>query len=312
MRIMLWHVHGSWTTSFLQGGHTYLLPVLPDRGPYGRGRARTWDWPANAVEVTPQEAAAADVDVLIVQRPEELDVLAESWLGGRRPGRDVPAVYVEHNAPQGRINEMVHPAAGQDALTVVHVTHFNALLWDTGSTRTTVIEHGIVDPGYRYTGRLNRAAAMVNEPVRRARVAGTDLLQRFAGTIPTDVYGMETKDVGGHGNLPQGELHDVISERRLYIHPYRWTSLGLALLEAMHLGMPVVALDTTEAAEAVPPDTGIVSNRWSVLEQGIRQLRNEPERAAAMGKAAREAALDRYGLPRFVDEWNRLLQEVVR
>ena len=34
-----------------------------------------------------------------------------SWLGGRRPGVDVPAVYVEHNAPQGRIAEMVHPTA---------------------------------------------------------------------------------------------------------------------------------------------------------------------------------------------------------
>ncbi|MDQ4029188.1 MAG: glycosyltransferase family 1 protein, partial [Actinomycetota bacterium] len=45
MNIFLWHVHGSWTTSFVQGRHRYLLPVLPDRGPEGRGRAETWDWP---------------------------------------------------------------------------------------------------------------------------------------------------------------------------------------------------------------------------------------------------------------------------
>ena len=29
-----------------------------------------------------------------------------------------------------------------------------------------VIEHGIPDPGYRYTGELAAAGAVVNEPVR--------------------------------------------------------------------------------------------------------------------------------------------------
>ncbi len=51
MRILLWHVHGSWTTAFVQGPHEYLVPVLPDRGPDGRGRAQTWDWPGSVREV---------------------------------------------------------------------------------------------------------------------------------------------------------------------------------------------------------------------------------------------------------------------
>ena len=51
MRILLWHVHGSWTTAFVQGGHEYLVPVTPDRGPYGLGRARTYPWPESVREV---------------------------------------------------------------------------------------------------------------------------------------------------------------------------------------------------------------------------------------------------------------------
>ena len=39
MRILLWHVHGSWTTAFVQGEHEYLVPVTPDRGPDGVGIA---------------------------------------------------------------------------------------------------------------------------------------------------------------------------------------------------------------------------------------------------------------------------------
>jgi glycosyl transferase family 1 len=311
MRILLWHVHGSYTTSLVQGRHEYLIPVLPGRGPDGLGRARTWNWPANAVEVTSDEAASADVDLVVLQRPHELDGLAERWLGGRRPGRDVPAVYLEHNSPQGRIAEMRHPAADRADLTIVHVTHFNALFWDTGSTPTRVVEHGVVDPGYRYTGELTRAAVVVNEPLRRGRVTGTDLLPRLNGNVPLDLFGMGVEALGGVENLPQHELHAEMARRRVYLHPIRWTSLGLSLLEAMHLGMPIVALATTEVSEAVPPAAGVVSNRLDALHDALGRLVRDPDEARARGVAAREAALSRYGLGRFLADWDALFEEVV-
>ena len=311
MRVLLWHVHGSWTTSFVQGPHTYLVPVLPDRGPDGRGRAQTWTWPDSIVEVTPEEAAAADVDVVILQRPEELWGVAERWLG-RRPGLDVPSVYLEHSSPQGRIAAMRHPAADRPDLLLVHVTHFNRLFWDAGSTPTAVIEHGIVDPGYRYGGHMQRAAAVINEPVRRGRVTGTDLLETFSRALPVDLFGMGASALGGTESLVQDELHDALAERRVYLHPIRWTSLGLSLLEAMHLGMPVVALATTEVCEAVPSQAGFVSNDIEVLLDGLRLLANDREEAVSRGKAAREAALDRYGLDRFLREWDEVLARVAR
>jgi len=311
MRILLWHVHGSYTTSLVQGGHQYLLPTLPDRGPDGRGRAQTWDWPPSAVEVTPAEAATAEVDVVVVQRPHELDDLAERWLGGRRPGRDVPAVYLEHNAPQGRIDDMRHPAADRPDLTVVHVTRFNRLFWDTGSTPTRVVEHGVVDPGPRYSGELERAVAVVNEPVRRARVTGTDLLRPLADAsgVPVDLFGMQSEGLGGT-SVTQDALHDEMARRRVYLHPIRWTSLGLTLLEAMHLGMPVVAVGTTEVPDAVPAEAGIVSNDPAVLAEGLRRLVADPELAMVMGKAGRAAALERFGLARFLADWDDVLAEV--
>ncbi|HEX2028362.1 MAG TPA: glycosyltransferase, partial [Nitriliruptorales bacterium] len=284
----------------------------------GRGRARTWRWPPQAVEVTPAEAADAHVDVVVLQRPRELHGLAERWLGGRRPGRDVPALYLEHNAPQGRINHLRHPAADRDDLLVVHVTHFNDLFWDVGGTPTRVIEHGIVDPGERYTGELPRAAVAVNEPVRRRRVTGTDLLPRLTAVAPVDLFGMRLDGLGDlagvttHEDLPQWRLHHELPRRRVYAHPVRWTSLGLSLLEAMHLGMPVVALATTEVSEAVPPEAGVVSTRFGALVEAVRMLVADPEEARRIGKAGRAAALQRYGLQRFLDDWDAVLGEVAR
>ncbi|MET9686779.1 glycosyltransferase [Streptomyces coeruleorubidus] len=319
MNILLWHVHGSWTTAFVQGPHTYLVPVTPGRDPDGLGRARTFTWPASVREVTPEDLRDTPVDLVLLQRPHEAG-LAERWLGGRRPGRDVPALYLEHNAPDGDVPDTRHPCADRADLTIVHVTHFNRLFWDCGTTRTEVVEHGIVDPGHRYTGRLARAAVVVNEPVRRARYTGTDLLPALAEAVPLDVFGMGTEGLAGRlglppdrcrtADLPQSELHTALAERRMYLHPVRWTSLGLSLLEAMHLGLPVLALATTEAVEAVPRGAGTLSTRPDVLARAARRYLHEPEAAAADGARARQAALERYGLKRFLADWERLITEV--
>ena len=308
MRILLWHVHGSWTTAFVHGHHDYVVPVLPGRGPDGLGIATTYAWPACVTELAPEALREEDFDVVVLQRPHELEHLAEAWLG-RRPGRDLPAVYVEHNAPQGRIADMRHPAADRPDLTLVHVTHFNALFWDAGGTPTRVVEHGIVDPGPRYTGELRRAVVVINEARRRGRVTGTDLLPRFAEAAPIDLFGMDAPALGGV-ELPQEALHGEMARRRVYLHPIRWTSLGLSLLEAMHLAMPVVALGTTEVHEAVPPEAGVVSTKLDVLAAGLRRLVADPDEARERGQAAREAVLARHGLGRFLADWDELLEDV--
>jgi hypothetical protein len=326
MKVLLWHVHGSWTTAFVAGTHEYLLPVIAgpgtgERSPDGLGRARTWDWPASAREVTPEDLRAEDVDVVVLQRTRDLD-LVRTWLG-REPGRDLPAVFLEHNAPSGAVPDTRHPLADRDDIPIAHVTHFNQLFYDNGRAPTTVIEHGIVDPGERYTGELARAAVVVNEPVRRGRTTGGDLLPGLAAVAPVDVfgmgltglherYGLDPDRVALHDDPPQAAMHAELARRRVYVHPVRWTSLGLSLLEAMHLGLPVVGLATTEAVEAVPAEAGVLSTRPERLWAAVREFLHDEDAARLAGKAARAAALERYGLARFLADWDRLLAEVTR
>ncbi|MBF4567845.1 glycosyltransferase [Plantibacter sp. VKM Ac-2880] len=318
MRILLWHVHGGWTDAFVRGGHDYLLPVNDARDGWGLGRADR-DWPASVVEIPVGELRETDVDVVVLQRPDEVDAVER--LTGRRPGRDLPAVFVEHNTPKTSITDAVHPLADREDIPVVHVTHFNRMFWDTGRAPTTVVEHGVADPGHRYTGALERLGVVINEPVRRWRVTGTDLLPAFTELAPVDVFGMggdglptalgtSAERIRPVGDLRTGELHRELARRRVYLHPLRWTSLGLALLEAMHLGMPVLALATTEAPRAVPPAAGLVSNDLDALRDAARRYLADPDLARATGEAARAHALAHYGLPAFLHTWDRVLAEV--
>ncbi|MBP2330666.1 glycosyltransferase involved in cell wall biosynthesis [Kibdelosporangium banguiense] len=122
-----------------------------------------------------------------------------------------------------------------------------------------------------------------------------------AAKVPLDIFGM-----GLHGlDDCAGRLrpHGDLARRRVYLHTTRWTSLGLSLIAAMHLAMPVVALATTEALRAVPTDCGLVSI-------DVDELAGEPESARRMGKQAREYALAHYGLTQFLDDWDELMMEV--
>ena len=314
MRILIWHVREAWTTAFVHGRHEYLLPTSLDRGPDGQGRSRTCEWPVAAREVAIDALADEEVDVVVLQRPHEVE-LAEKWLGGRRPGRDLPAVYLEHDTPAGGVPDTRHPMAGGD-VPIVHVTGFNDLVWDCDGTPTTVIEHGVVDPGRRYTGDIERAGMVVNDPVRRGRSVGVDLIPALAEGVGADVFGMRVERLPAYQglrtyeDLSQQDLHDHLPRRRVYVQLHRWTSLGLSLIEAMHLGMPVVALATTETPLAVPQEAGFVTTRRDEIVPAVRHLMKDPDVAEEAGLIGRRYARKRYGLDRFLDEWDDVLRWV--
>lgn len=315
--LLMWHVHGSWTESFVAGRHRCVIPVNAERDPFGRGLCGR-NWP-RAQEVSWDSLREENVDLVILQRPEEIDLTAQ-WLG-RRPGIDVPAVYVEHNAPRPFAVDSTHPLAEHDEIPVVHVTDFNRIMWNNGVAPTRVITHGIADPGLLYTGEIRAAATMINEPCRRWRTVGTDLLDIFGTRVPIDVWGIGTEllaecihsaGVRGRGDVPAAQLLPEVARRRVYLHTARWTSLGLSLIEAMFLGMPVVAVASTMAPLVVPPEAGVVSADVDTLTRALEGFIADGSAAAAAGKAARDFAKAHFALERFLAEWDDVIDECCR
>jgi hypothetical protein len=60
----------------------------------------------------------------------------------------------------------------------------------------------------------------------------------------------------------------------------------------------------------VPPAAGVVSTDVDRLVAGARTLLADPDAARAAGHVARAAALERFGLERFLADWDTLLKEV--
>src|SRR4029079_6984360 len=72
------------------------------------------------------------------------------------------------------------------------------------------------------------------------------IYEQLSRQVPLDLVGMESQPCGGLGEVFPPDLPAFESRYRFYFHPIRFTSLGLALIEAMLVGLPVVGLATTE------------------------------------------------------------------
>ncbi|WP_019971421.1 glycosyltransferase [Mycobacterium sp. 141] len=315
--VLAWHVHGSWMESFVAGPHRYLVPVNGAKDADGRGLiGRSWP---RAEEVSTDKLRDQDIDLIVLQRPHEIELAAE--LLGRRPGVDVPAVYVEHNAPRPYAADSQHVLATRTDIPIVHVTEFNRLMWDNGVAPTRVITHGIADPGNLYTGDVAAAATMINEPLRRWRTVGADLLDELSSQVPIDVWGIGSRElnrkgalaaVRGKGDVPHPHVLHQIVRRRVYLHTARWTSLGISLIEAMFLGMPIVAIGSTMAPMTVFAEAGVVSADVKTLAYALQGFVTDVSAAAVAGKAARAYALAHFTLDRFVNDWDRVIAECCR
>jgi glycosyltransferase involved in cell wall biosynthesis len=185
-------------------------------------------------------------------------------------------------------------------------------MWDSGVTPTRVIEHGVTVPeGIAYSGDIARGVAVVNNVHRRGRRLGPDVLARAREAVPIDVAGMGTDELGGAGDLPRDVLASYEAQRRFFFNPIRYTSMGLAVCEAMMLGMPIVGLATTEMATAIENGvSGYVHTDERTLHDAMRELIANPAEARRLGDGARRAAQERFGIGRFIRDWDRALQHV--
>ncbi|MFM8322528.1 MAG: glycosyltransferase [Chloroflexota bacterium] len=308
MNLLTWHIHGSYLYYLSHANHTFYLPVKPGRPEGYGGRSGSFPWPANVIDVPAEEVSRLDLDAVIFQSARNYQEDQHEILSPEQ--RALPRLYIEHDPPRQHPTDTRHPLDDPNVL-LVHVTHFNNLMWDSGRTPTTVIEHGVtVPPGVRYTGELDRGIVVVNGLKTRGRRLGLDVYQHACARLPLDLIGMGSAELGGLGEVPHHDLPAFEARYRFFFNPIRYTSLGLAVCEAMLLGMPVVGLATTEMATVIENGvSGFVDTDLRRLETAMQALLDDPGEARRLGQGAARAAAERFDIRRFTRDWDLALRQ---
>lgn len=309
LRVLTWHVHGNYLYYLTQAHHEFYLVTKPGNPAGYAGKTGVLPWGDNVHEVAADEVAKQQFDVILFQHRTQWDDDRLNLLTDVQ--RRLPRVYIEHDPPQENAFEQRHWVDDANTL-LVHVTHFNNLMWDSNKTPTRVIEHGVVvPPGVRYTGELERGIVVINHIRQRGRRLGSDVFAEARARVPLDLVGMDAESAGELGEIGNLDLAAFSARYRFFFNPIRWTSLGLAIVEAMTIGMPIIGLATTELATVIRNgESGYVDTNVETLIDAMQHLLRDLEEARRLGEGARKVALERFHIDRFVSDWDRTLLHV--
>jgi glycosyltransferase involved in cell wall biosynthesis len=216
-------------------------------------------------------------------------------------------------------------------------------LWEAYRRRATVIEHGVdfeqpqpemiseLRTRYGLDGRavavtvnhlhprkrvdlflraMHHAAAQV--PTATALVVGGGPERENLETLAAELGMQSGRDVIFTGAVPEEELPAHYALGDVYLHTGREESFGLSVIEALSLGLPVVAVaeggpcDTVQdgiSGYLVPPDTEALGNATATL------LEN-PTRARQMGRAGASFVASHYSWTRGADTLLRVFEKI--
>ena len=308
LRVLTWHVHGNYLLYLTQAAVEFYLPVKPGV-PGHSGRGSTFPFGPNVHEVPAEAVRDLDLDCLLFQSHPNYLEDQHTLLSAEQ--RRLPSIYLEHDPPREHPTDTRHPVDDPNVL-VVHVTHFNNLMWDCGRSPTRVIEHGVMVPdSARYSGELPRGLVVVNNLKKRGRRLGLDVFERLRDEVPLDLVGMGAEEAGGLGEVQPMQLAAFEARYRFFFNPIRYTSLGLAVCEAMMIGLPILGLATTEMVTVVENGvSGHLATDPTRLIEPMRHLLGDPAEARRLGAGARRVALQRFGIHRFARDWEETFIQV--
>ncbi|HET9959356.1 MAG TPA: glycosyltransferase family 4 protein [Polyangiaceae bacterium] len=99
------------------------------------------------------------------------------------------------------------------------------------------------------------------------------------------------------GIISEEEKKDILAASTLLVHPAVWEPFGIAVIEGMAVGKPVVVADARGPGLIVEHgQTGLVVPRSqpAALAEGISRLLRDPELAREMGERGAERVRERY------------------
>lgn len=217
--------------------------------------------------------------------------MAEMSFGVEREIRVIPNfVDSARHSPNLRAPEIRARYAVGDEMLIGHMSNFRPVkrLQDVVRTFAAVLK------------QVNARLLLIGEGEL------TQEVRRMAGELGI------AEQVDFLGSVEQ--VGDILAQLDLFLLPSETESFGLAALEAMACGVPVIATRTGGLPEVIDHDvTGMLYpvGDYEAMGGAAISLLKDDERRRHMGDAARASAVERYSLDLIIPQYEELYWELV-
>lgn len=294
-RIFTWPAQQQYLFELAQGEFDFYVPSGQD----GSFKA-LFAGQKNVTELDPQEIKNTVFDCILFQDEQSYESAQYEILSAAQ--RNLPKIYLEHHPPKQHPTNAKHIVEDEN-VQLIHVNHYNALMWDNNQLPFKVIENGVSTDTVRFLGTQASGIVVFEKQPADDRVTGYDLFLQVKEALPLDVVQI------GKENVTFQNLPEKISPYRFLFCPDRYASPGFAVYQAMMMGMPVVGLATTALPTILENEvSGFTDSDLHYLIGKMQDLINDYQLAVQTGAAARRYASEKFTSDRFLSDWKRVFE----
>jgi glycosyltransferase involved in cell wall biosynthesis len=259
------------------------------------------------------------------QIPPELDfdlVLSQNKFGQFQLAKQVasvhhlPLVSLEHTLPHSSWSPaQVEQLKGMRGDINVFISEFSREAWGWGADEAQVVHHGIDTDRFKpldaVVTKKSHLLSVVNDWMNRDWCCGFKLWKQVTNGLPTFV-------VGATPGLSEparsvAELVNRYRESTVFVNTSLISPVPTALLEAMSCGCAVVSTANCMILEIIENGVnGFLSNDPAELAGYCRMLLEDAGLCRKLGQAARKTVVERFSMGKFVENWNRVLEEAAQ
>jgi hypothetical protein len=297
-KIFTWPGHQQYLFELAQGDFDVYIPA-------GQNQSfrEQFSSQKNVIEVDPEVIKELQLDCILFQNEHSYQTAQHEVLSEEQ--RLLPKIYLEHHPPKQHPTNAKHFVEDL-SVQLVHVNHYNALMWDNNQVPVTVIENGVAAKTASFSGEIASGVIVLEENPADNRITGHDIFMQVKEALPLTVIQI------GKENVTYQNLPEKLSHYRFLFCADRYASPGFAVYQALMMGMPVVGLATTELPTLISNEvSGFADSDLNYLICKMKALLDDQQLAIKMGLEARKSALQRFSLERFLADWKQVVENTV-
>lgn len=261
-----------------------------------------------------------DIDLVISHNPFVHIPLA------RKLNLNVPTINIFHTMPAPGWDNMNIPNNVKEMFDWctehVYISEFNKAAW--GYERGAIVHHGIDtnmfkphDHGpYTIDGNLAvysfpRVLTVANDYINRDWCLGFSIWNAIASDLPMYPVG-DTPGLSSPANNLD-HMIKIYQDSMVFLNTSTASPIPMSLLEAMACGCACVSAATCMIPEIIEDGVdGFLCppHKPALFKDRCKHLLDNPDKAMGMGLRARKKIQEMFGLDRFIQEWNELIERV--